>query len=257
MNFKLISQKKELSISYMTSRESLNQLAKLQPDHPIKHGLLKVTWGLGLGAASFASGFMAIDMKDGVSISSGAMFAVGLFLGTVLGAVSVSSLGGCLYFLGDGLTSLGKSFGKHAKDYHIYYRNGGFTANPSWTDKKFGRMVEPIDTLEKLKDFAHKDYILLNNIKVASINIKSEAKKRFILLAGTIPIFTSYNEYTIELSCEFKKNPIRVYKVTEDEGLVSTLKNLHNGSNLYVLGKYNNESGIELKKFGDAFKEEE
>lgn len=246
----------------MNSAEALEKMCELHPDHPIKYGIGKTAAGLGLCGAGIAGGALGWSMRDMVTDSYDTVGKViGMGLELIIGGCSLAAEGFGLYFLADGLTSLGKPLGIYDRDGSIFYRNGGFTNKPSISDKKFGTKVTPVERVENLslEDFPVKDYVFANGILVKDTNLDSRTETRMIPITTTIGKTTttayipqSYTVYTSVLSGELRGRPIKVFTVTEDESFADALANKQKDSKIYAFGKLDEEKDIDVQMFGEV-----
>jgi len=247
-------------VGYLTSSESLERLCEIQPDQPIKYGVLKTLSGLGLGGVAAASGWGCWAMRDMVTNAyDGFELGIGIALEAIVGVIGLASAGGSLYMLSDGVTSLGKPFGLYFRDGSTYYRNRGFTNKPSLSDKKFGTKVNPIEAVEEF-NLNDEGYVLVNGIFVQHTDLKSESKIRMIPIVtstGKTTITTyipqPYTEYTAVLDGELKGEPLRVFTVTGEGNFAESLAEKRKGSAIYTMGSLDKNRDIDLKQFGDAF----
>lgn len=246
--------------NYLNSKEALDHLCQIEPDKPIRYGIGKLGAGLGLASVSGVVGYfgwkITEDMVTDFRFSNNTLFKImSIGCGIVAGAITLLSGGYGLYLLADAATSLAKPFGIYSKEEGVYYRNGGFTNKISFSDKKFGTKINPIENVSDLI-LNQKGEIFLNGFIVKNTKLSEAEKSRTnYIQAGkvTVPMTENYTEYTLIVNGEFKNKPIKVFTVTENESFAKKLADKPKDSILYVKGELDEDGDIKVDQWGNAF----
>ncbi len=201
-----------MSAKYLSSTQSLEELCRTNPDHPIKSGIGKTLKGFGLTGVVVGLGYglwyFGHEIKDiisygpeiGYKVGAGVLSGIGLLVSVVDLALGYQGL----KFSAEGITSLLKPLSSHSDDGSVYLHNGGFTNKPSFSDIKFGTKVVPVESVNDLMEHADKGYsIHINGFekeKVVEVLSSSSGYTNEVILEGVL------NEKQLTLSVNVDRN---------------------------------------------------
>ena len=140
---------------YLTSSEALLAMSEAQPAHPVKGGLKSLGKGIIGTAAGVAGGPYAFNyLRQNYDFD---WKTAGFYLGSV--ALTIGGTWYGLYKLADGVTSFFDPMLKHTRDGSVYRRNGGYVADHSGFDRRFGRVIRPVEDPAEVEAISKRGFI--------------------------------------------------------------------------------------------------
>lgn len=234
----------------LTSAEALRRMCELQPDKPIRYGLLKTFGGFGLLGLGTATTWAMWTQKLYKPLGNDWLGWITTGLIMLLAAVfTICGFGGGIYFLADGLTALTKplrDIDMLCQD--VYYRNGGFINRPTKFDKHFGTKVTPLDSInDETRQLSGS--LFLNGVIIDETELTNRTE---VSMIGSVP--STRTIYTASMNGSINDSPLKAYYETGSESSANKLARRAEGSAIYMMGPLQKDGWIKIEQFGDALK---
>ena len=251
-------------MEFLTSKGTLEKICQEQPINYRSKGITSLVFGTGLGGLGAMAGYFGYKTMKSIPDYSYTFDKIGVSLGLgLLAFFELTLIYGCLRCLADGITSLIDPHLRRAPDGNIYRRYDGFTANPSWFDKKFGDIVLPVDSVKDL-DSVKEGLVFINGAKVEGTSyysLKTKGKDDKIRdYWKEITIRKGEENRAVELArlaiVKFKVGDRYITARTRDSDLIEQLAKTQRDYNAHILLKYTTSSkGVvrKLIQMGNAY----
>lgn len=231
-------------MNLLTSQKTLEKLCELDKDDCSDLGSVasNIILSLFYGALSSGAGYISLLNWDNDN----------LLVSLPFGLVSVVSGGYVLGKLVKGISYIDRLLSK-PKDEGIYYRDLKLIKKTHLSDRIFGDQVIAINSFDEINDYS---LVFLNEVYIKEIfDIEKHQK----------PIYYSYPsglvtepEYSAKLVVEFRDdNRQGNISNLSKEKLAFLEKSEFDQSPLFVLGRFCEELGLSIKRFGYSLKQDD